>query len=166
MNRRNIVTGTAVVVFTFGLGLALAKANFTGTWVMDKSKSEGEIAATEQTMTITQDGDTLTLQNKMVTDQGEVLISDSYNINGKEVEFTQKRNERIGKGKRTAKWSADGNGFDSVEDITFETPDGEKITQHVTRKWVMAADGKSFTVELDAQGPNGSQHTKRYFVKK
>ena len=166
MNHRIIVTGTAVLVLALGLGMALAKANFTGTWVMDKSKSEGEIVATEQTMTITQDSDTLTLQNKIVTDQGELLISDSYTINGKEVDFTQKRNEIVGKGKRTAKWSADGNGFDSVEDITVESPDGQSITQHVTRKWVMTADGKSFTVELDSKGPNGSQHTKRLFVKK
>ena len=166
MNHRILVTGTAVLVFLLGSALALAKANFTGTWVMDKSKSEGNIVATEQTMTITQDGDTLTLQNKMVIDEGELLISDSYTLNGKEVEFTQKRNEIVGKGKRTAKWSADGNGFDSVEDITFETPDGQTLTQHVTRKWVMAADGKSFTVELENKGPNGSQRTKRFFVKK
>ena len=166
MSHRIIVTGTAILVLALGLGLALAKANFTGTWVMDKSKSEGNIVATEQTMTITQDGDTLTLQNKIVTDEGELLINDSYVINGKEVDFTQKRNEIIGKGKRTSKWSADGNGFDSVEDITFEAPDGQTLTQHVTRKWVMAADGKSFTVELDNKCPNGTQHTKRLFVKK
>jgi hypothetical protein len=166
MNYRIIVTGTAVLVLLLGLGSALAKANFTGTWVMDKSKSEGTIVATEQTMTITQDGEALTLQNKMVTDEGELLINDSYVINGKEVDFTQKRNEIIGKGKRTAKWSADGNGFESVEDITFESPDGQTLTQHVTRKWVLAADGKSFTVELENKGPNGSQHTKRLFVKK
>ena len=100
MSHRIIVTGTAILVLALGLGLALAKANFTGTWVMDKSKSEGNIVAAEQTMTITQDGDTLTLQNKMTTDEGELLINDSYVINGKEVDFTQKRNEIIGKGNK------------------------------------------------------------------
>ena len=166
MKSKIVMTSLVILALALGSGFAATKANFTGTWVMDKAKSEGVPDGVEQTMTLTQAGDTLTLENKIVSDQGNITINDTYNINGKEVEFSQKRNDVVGKGKRTSTWSADGNGFDSTEDIKFETPDGETITQHVTRKWILAADGKSFTVDLNATGPNGTSHTKRTFVKK
>jgi hypothetical protein len=166
MKRRMVIGSIAVSVLTLTLGIAAAKANFTGTWVMDKTKSEGLQPGVEQTMTITQAGDTLTLENKIVSEQGDLTVNDSYNIDGKEAPLTQKRNGQEVKGKRTAKWSADGNGFESVEELTVEAADGQTITQHITRKWVMSGDGKTFTIEMNIKGPNGEQTTKRTFVKK
>lgn len=145
---------------------ALAKPNFTGTWVMDKNRSEGIPAGAEQVMTLTQSDDKLDLNNKITTDAGENLVSDTYIINGKEVEFTQKVNDQESKGKRTSKWLADGSGFESSEEVTRQLGDGTTIKQQVTRKWVMTADGKSFTVDMTINGPNGTQQTKRVFVKK
>ena len=148
------------------LAFAAAKANFTGTWVMDSSRTEGVPAGVEQTMTLTQSEDKLVLENKINTGQGENTVKDTYIINGKEMEFTQKVNDQESKGKRTTKWLADGSGFESSEEIARQAPDGTQIAQQVTRKWVMAADGKSFTVEMSVKGPNGTQQTKRVFVKK
>ena len=155
-----------MLVFSLSLIFAAAKANFTGTWVMDKSKSEGVPPGVEQTMTLTQSEDKLILENKITTENGDTTVNDTYIINGKEVEFTQKVNDQESKGKRTSKWLADGSGFESSEEITREASDGTQITQQVTRKWVMGAEGKSFTVEMTVKGPNGTQHTKRTFVKK
>ena len=112
MKSKIVMISLVILAFALGSGFAAAKANFTGTWVMDKAKSEGVPDGVEQTMTLTQTGDTLTLENKIVSDQGNITINDTYNINGKEVEFSQKRNDVVGKGKRTSTWSADGNGFD------------------------------------------------------
>jgi hypothetical protein len=145
---------------------ASAKPDFTGTWVMDKSRSEGLPGGAEQTMTLTQSEDKLVLHNKITTEAGENVVNDTYIINGKEVAFTQKVNEQESKGKRTAKWLADGSGFESSEEVTRELSDGTTIKQEVTRKWVMAADGKTFTVEMTVKGPNGTQQNKRTFVKK
>jgi hypothetical protein len=155
-----------ILALSLSLVFAAAKANFAGTWVMDKSRSEGVPPGVEQTMTLTQSEDKLVLENKITTENGDILVNDSYIINGKEVEFTQKLNDQEFKGKRTSKWLADGSGFESSEEITREGGDGLKITQQVTRKWVMAAEGKTFTVEMTVKGPNGTQHTKRTFVKK
>jgi hypothetical protein len=167
MKHNLVKVSLTILLLAVSFAFASAKANFTGTWVMDRSKSQGVPDGVEQTMTLTQTGDTLTLENKIVSpQQGELTIKDSYNINGKETEVSQQRNETVVKGKRTSTWSADGNGFDSVDDLTFETADGQKVTQHITRKWVMAADGKSFTVDMHNKGPNGEQTTKRTFVKK
>jgi hypothetical protein len=154
------------LVLTGSLALAAAKANFSGTWVMDKSRSEGIPPNVEQTMTLTQVDDNLTMQNKIVTTEGDINISDTFAINGKEVEFTQKRNDEEIKGKRTSKWLADGNGFESNEESTVVGGDNLPITQQITRKWVMSADGKTFTVDLFGKTPNGDLHTKRIFVKK
>ena len=154
------------LVLTGSLALAAAKANFRGSWVMDKSRSEGIPPNVEQTMTLTQVDDNLTMQNKIVTTEGDINISDTFAINGKEVEFTQKRNDEEIKGKRTSKWLADGNGFESNEESTVVGGDNLPITQQITRKWVMSADGKTFTVDLFGKTPNGDLHTKRIFVKK
>jgi hypothetical protein len=148
------------------LALAATKANFSGTWVMDKSRSEGIPPNVEQTMTLTQVDDSLTLQNKIVTAEGNLNVSDTFTINGKEVEFTQKVNDEEIKGKRTSKWLADGNGFESNEEFTLVGGDNLPITQQITRKWVMSADGKTFTIDLFGKTPNGDLHTKRTFVKK
>jgi hypothetical protein len=161
-----VIISLATLILSTGLAFSAAKANFTGTWVMDKAKSEGVPGGAEQTMTITQTDDTLTLENKIVSDQGDLTVNDTYSINGKETALTQKRNGQEVKGKRTAKWSVDGNGFESSEELTLENADGETVTQQVTRKWIMAGDGKTFTIEMHVKGPNGEQTTKRLFVKK
>jgi len=155
-----------VLVLTVTQAMAAVKADFSGTWVMDASKTEGIPPNITQTMTLTQVDDKLTLQNKVTMPEGEINISDAFTINGKEGEFTQKVNDTEIKGKRTSKWSVDGNGFESNEEFTIEGADGQPITQQITRKWVMSADGKTFTVDLFGKGPNGDLHTKRTFVKK
>lgn len=166
MPRRIPLLTVMALVLTGGLAFTAAKVNFSGTWVMDKSRSEGIPPNVEQTMTLTQVDDNLTMQNKIVTAEGDININDSFTINGKEAEFTQKRNDEQIKGKRTSKWLADGSGFESNEEFTIEGNDGQPITQQITRKWVMSADGKTFTVDLFGKTPNGDLHTKRTFVKK
>ena len=160
------VTIATILALNLSLVFAAAKANFTGTWVMDKSRSEGVPPEVEQTMVLTQSDDKVILENKITRDGNVITVSDTYIINGKEVEFTQKVNDQESKGKRTSKWLADGSGFESSEELIRQAGDGTQVTQQVTRKWVMAADGKTFTVEMSVKGPNGTQQTKRVFVKK
>ncbi len=165
--KHRITSLTVTALFLTGsLAFAAAKANFSGTWVMDRSRSEGIPPNVEQTMTLTQADDNLIMQNKIVTAEGDININDSFTVNGKEVEFTQKRNNEEVKGKRTSKWLADGSGFESNEVFTVVGGDNLPITQQITRKWVMSADGKTFTVDLSGKTPNGDVHTKRTFVKK
>ena len=156
----------SALILTGSLAFAAAKADFSGTWVMDKTKSEGIPPNVEQTMTLSQLGDNLTMQNKIVTPEGDININDSFTINGKEVEFTQKRNDEEIKGKRTSKWLPENNSFESTEEFTILGGDNVPITQQITRKWVMSADGKTFTVDLIGKTPSGDVHTRRIFVKK
>lgn len=155
----------AAVALTLSFGGAAATADFSGTWVMDGSRSEGVPPDMEQTMTVRQTGDMLSVETKVVTDQGDQTIDASYSFDGKETLYTPKRGGAEGKGKRTVKWSADGNGFEATEEEKFDSPNGE-VTLQFTRKWQLLPDARTLIIELDVKGPNGPQHSRRTFVKK
>lgn len=166
MKRKITWGGAFALVLTMSLLSAAAKANFTGTWTLDKSRSEGLPPGMDQVMTVVQTDDKLNLETKVTTAEGEQAIADSYALTGQETEFTPRGGGGMtGKGKRTAKWSADGNGIDVSEEAVFETPEGP-VTVQVTRKWTMAADGKTLTIELTFKDPNDTKTSKRIFVKK
>ena len=165
MKRMLAVGSLAGIVLSLSVGIAAAKANFSGTWVMDKSRSEGVPPDMEQTMTVTQTDDTLNVETKVVSDQGDQTITGTYTFNGQETAYTPKRGGAEGRGKRTAKWTADGNGFEVAEEEQFDAPNGE-VTFQFARKWALLPDGKTLTIELEVKGPNGPQHSKRTFVKK
>lgn len=164
--RRLLTSGALVVIaMSFGASAGAATADFGGTWVMDRDRSEGVPPDMEQTMTVTQTADTLNVETKVVTDQGDQTVTAAYTFSGKETEYTPKRMGAEGKGKRTAKWTADGTGFEVAEEERFDSPDGE-VTLQFARKWMMLPDGRTLTIELEVKGPNGPQHSKRTFVKR
>ena len=167
MKRLVVTISVTVMMLAICVGaVAAQKPNFSGTWVMDRSRSIGMPAGMEQTMTITQTGDKIDLETKLVTAQGERIIKDSYTLDGKESDFTpQGPQGPQGKGKRKATWLPRGNGIVVNEDATV---DGEKgpIQTQLTRKWIMSPDGMTLTIDLYYDGPNGSYETKRIFMKK
>jgi hypothetical protein len=165
MKRALLIVGASVALLSTGIVVLAAKANFSGAWALDKSRSEGVPPDMEQTMTVQQTDDVLNVETKVVTDQGDQTLNSIYTLNGKETEYAPKRMGTEGKGKRVARWTQDGNGFAVTEEETFETPNGAATLQF-TRKWAMAADGKTLTIELDVKGPNGPQHSRRTFIKK
>lgn len=143
-----------------------AKVGFSGTWALDKAASEGLPPGMDQLMTVTHTGDKLSLETKLITEQGEQVVPDSYMLDGKEVEFTPKGlGGQTGKGKRTAKLGADGNSIEVSETATFDGPEGA-VTVQAMRKWVLSADGKTLKIDMTVDGPNGKQQLKRTFVRK
>src|SRR6476659_5736042 len=109
--RRQLLLITSVAL-TLGLVIVSAKADFNGSWTMDKSRTEGLPPDVEQTMTIKQTGDTLDVVTKVTADQGDQTVPVTYVLDGKEVEYKTTRQGLEGKGKRSAKWATDGNGFE------------------------------------------------------
>ena len=168
--KRKIAAGSVAAIVLVALSLVVAsavmKADFSGKWTMDKAKSEGVPPGMEQTMTITQTGDKIDLETKITGGpMGERVVKDSYTADGKETDFIpQGPQGAMGKGKRTAKWSADGAGVEVSETATLEGPNGPDEVS-ATRKWSLAADGKTLTIELTFSGEQGMQKTKRVFVK-
>lgn len=162
---KNIIA-MATVIVALCVTIAWAKADFSGTWILDKSNSEGLPPGMDQTMTVVQTGDKLSLDTKLITQEGERVVSDMYMLDGKEAEFTPKTpTGQAGKGKRTAKWSADGNGIEVSENSTFDGPEGP-VNVQMTRVWTLAADGKTLKIDITADGPQGKQQVKRTFTRK
>lgn len=140
------------------------KADFSGTWKLDAAKSTGLPPGMEQTMTVVQTGDIIKLETKVKGPQGEQTVPDSYAVDGRENDF-KPANAPNGKGKRTAKWNADASGIEVTEKAEIETPDGGTVTVEATRKWTLAPDGKTLTIEMKVKSPQGEQESKRIFVK-
>ena len=143
-----------------------AKVGFGGTWTLDKSNSEGLPPGMDQLMTVVQTGDKLSVETRLITEQGEQVVPDSYILDGKEVEFTPKTpGGQSGKGKRTAKLGTDGNSIEVSETATFDTPEGA-VNVQATRKWTLSPDGKTLKIDMTVDGPNGKQLLKRTFIRK
>jgi hypothetical protein len=163
--RRTLILSCLALILT--LGVALAKANFSGTWTLDTAKSEGLPPSIKaQTMTITQTEDKINIETTMTTDDGEVSDKATYTLDGKDAPYSPKLpNGLEGKGKRMAKWTADGTGIEVKEEATYDTPQGV-ITVQVDRKWSLSVDGKTLTIDMTINSPQGTQAIKRVLVKK
>ena len=143
---------------------SMGKADFSGVWSLDKSNSEGLPPGMDQLMTVVVTGDKLSLETKLITEQGEQEVADSYMLNRQEVEFSPKTPDgKTGKGKQTAKLG--GNSIDVSEQVTFDSPEGP-VTIQTTRKWTLSPDGKTLKIDMTVDGPNGKQTLKRTFIKK
>ena len=155
-----------VVALSVSAGTATQKPDFSGIWALDKSRSEGIPPSLDQTVKVVQSGDRIDVETKSVSDQGEQTINSSYKLDGKEAEVTLPGPMPgiTAKGKQTAKWSADGNGFESEDVGTFDTPYGP-ATIKTKRTWLLSADGQTLIIELTREGPI-SMKSKRVFVKK
>lgn len=148
------------VVFSF----AADKPNFSGTWVLDKNKSFSNPPGFDQTMTVTHNGDQIKIEGKQTTARGESPINESYTLDGKPTDFTPP-NPPNAKGRRKASWLPNNRGFIVEDEITVEAPSGP-TTQQITRKWLLAADGNTLTIDYYFDRPTGSGESKRVFVKK
>lgn len=166
MNRKVITSSVVFLLFAISLAVGAAKPNFTGTWEMDTNKSIGIPPGMKQTYTITHNGDKIDLEAKIVTQQGERLIKDSYTLDGKEMDFTpQGPSGPNGKGKRTATWMPNDRGVIISDVTTVDSPKGPATTQLV-RKWQLSPDGTTLIVDRYIDTPNGSGESRHIFVKK
>jgi hypothetical protein len=146
------------------LVVAANKPNFSGTWKLDKNKSFSNPPGFDQTMTITHSGDQIKIEGKQTTARGEFPINEIYTLDGKPADFTPP-NPPNAKGKRKASWLPNNRGFIVEDEITADSPNGP-TAQQITRKWLLATDGNTLTIDYYFDRPTGSGESKRVFVKK
>lgn len=163
--KKTILSIAVLAILALNLSVsAMVKTDFTGTWKLDAAKSTGLPPGMEQTMTVAQTGDTVKLETKVKGGpQGDQTVADGYTLDGKEVDF-KPSNAPDGKGKRIAKWSADGNGIEVNDKVTVETEQGD-VTIEYARKWTLSSGGGTLTIEIKVKTPQGEQETKRAFAK-
>lgn len=158
------------------LGLLLAcsatvsaqKLDFSGSWTMDRARSFGLPGNMNQTMSVTQSGDEITVETKLIQPGNERTQKDTYVLDGKERDFTPPlppnapANAPPPKGKRTAYWMPGNKGI-LVDDVTTaETPNGPTVTK-VTRKWTLS--NGELVIDMFVDNPNVSYEAKRVFKK-
>jgi hypothetical protein len=116
-------------------------------------------------MTITHNGEQITLVGKQKTARGENDLNESYTIDGKQTDFTPP-NPPNAKGKRKASWLPNNKGILIEDEIVSTSPEGQEVTQQITRKWQLSPDGSTLTIDYYFDGPRGSFESKRVFVRK
>lgn len=147
-----------------------AHPNFSGAWELDQSRSHSIPPDMKQTLTVKQEGDRVAVELKVVTPQGERVIKEDYTLDGKETEYTPPvppnapKDAPAPKGKRTARWMANGKGFIIEDEIVNPTPEGTE-TVLIARKWMQWPDG-TFSIETITERGGNAFNNKRVFVKK
>src|SRR5262245_53122318 len=157
-----------ITIAIFGLSvlaLAATKPDFTGTWKMDRARSFGLPADMTQVITITQKGDQIELETKLIQPNNERTVKDSITLDGKEYDYTPvvPPNQPPAKGKRTALWLPGDRGIQITDVTTAETPNGLVKTQTV-RKWTITNQGE-LVVDMYVDNPAVSYEAKRIFIK-
>jgi hypothetical protein len=162
---RKMLLMAATIMALSVIALAATKPNFSGTWNMDRARSFGLPGNMNQVLTITQTDDKIELETKLIQPGNERTVKDTYNLDGKEYEFTPPvaPNQPAEKGKRTVNWLPGDKGLTVTEVITAETPKGP-VTRQVVRKWTISGQGE-LVIDMYIDGPNGSFEAKRIFSK-
>ena len=166
MRQRLLTIIMAAALLIMGISAAAAqKADFSGTWTMDRGRSYGLPGNMNQILTITQTDDKIEVETKLIQPGNERTVKDTYNLDGKEYEFTPQAppNQTPPKGKRTVTWLPADKGIMVTDVTTAETPKGPATTQ-VVRKWTISSTGE-LVVDMFIDSPNGSFEAKRIYTK-
>lgn len=162
---RSIILFLAVSL-SFAAGGMVAKTGFSGTWLLDKKRSEGLPSGMNQIMTVIRSGNVIRVKTKLITEKGEQTVTDVYELNGREVEFSAEASGgATSRGRRVARWTSDGMGIEVHEVSTINTPKGQ-MTVETARRWALSPDSKSLAIKMTVKGPQGTQENKRLFVRK
>ena len=162
---KKILICVATIIGLTAVALAATKPNFSGTWTMDRARSFGLPGNMTQILTITQTDDKIELETKLIQPGNERSMKDTYNLDGKEHEFTPQAppNQTPPKGKRTVSWMPGDKGLMVTEVTVAETPKGP-VTSQVVRKWTITSQGE-LVIDMYIDNPNGSFEAKRIFTK-
>ena len=152
------------LLWVLSLTAAANKPNFTGAWTLDKNKSFSNPPGFDQNMIVTHAGDQIKIEGKITTARGDFPINESYPLDGTPVDFTPP-NPPNAKGKRKASWLPNHRGILVEDEVTADSPNGP-VTSQTTRKWLLAPDGNTLTIDYYFDGGGRSGESKRVFVKK
>lgn len=146
------------------LSFVAAKPNLSGTWKLDKDRSFSNAPGLDQTMTIVHNGDEVKLEAKVTVQGRETQVSETWMLDKQEHEFTPPGAPPGAKGKRKASWLPGDKGIMVEDETVVKTQSGE-VTQRTTRKYSLALDGATLTVDYFVDRGDQSFESKRVFTK-
>ena len=166
----------AIIIFTFAFGALSVgygqsgKVDFSGEWQLDTVRSTGLPPGISQLMTVKQEANRLDVKFRVSGGpDGERTLDDTYVVNGEAADFKPPimgGGGTVKSAKRTSKWASEGKGFDATEQAEIDGSEGP-ATVKATRSWRLSDDGKTLTIEMAVDAPNGETNkSKRVFTKK
>src|SRR5262245_4058534 len=164
MKIKAITAAILTLIVVLEIGFSSEKPDYSGTWVLDKERSFSNPPGFDQSMKVAQIADVIKLEGKQATAKGDTAISETYTLDGKEVDFTPAAGAPGSKGKRASSWLADGRSFVVSDTITTQSASGS-VTQQVIRKWRLSSDG-SLVIDYYFDGPKAQGESKRVFARK
>jgi len=134
---------------------AAEKPDFSGKWVLNENKSElgeGRFFSAPK-MTVTQDGNALTIERTRIGRDGqERTMSETVTLDGKE-NLLETENRKT---KSIATWSDDGTTLTIKSEMEFSRQ-GETFQMTRTEVWTMMEDGKSLKIQSDSSSGMGDR---------
>lgn len=140
------------------------KPSFSGEWKMDQERSFGLPPKQNQAIKVSQTGNQIDFEIRLINPDGESTIKDSYIVDGKERDFVPQGPAGPSpntKGKRTANWLPNGKGIAVDEQTATETPKGV-VNNKVTRRWTISTEGE-LVIDNYVDTAAVSYETKRIF---
>lgn len=132
---------TFAVICSLAVGVAEAAPNFSGTWTLNPAKGAnlGMMAAVQETITVAQTADKLTVEHAATFQGDTTKRTVNYDLTGKPVMNPAAMG---GDAETVAKWDGD-------KLVATWTSEGAIAGTKVTRSetWSLAADGQSLSVE-------------------
>lgn len=176
--KRNIVLAAIFSLFLFALSASAQTANYSGTWTLDVSKSKlGERnMIAEQTLTVVQTANDITITPKTKRNPppdgmgggggrggfGGGDNATTYSLDGKETKTEVEG--RMGKMPVTLSAKTEGGKLHLSSSSTFSGPNGE-MTITTKETWELSSDGKTLTINTERATPRGTDSTTRVFTK-
>jgi len=160
MEHKEMIRKLLSITFLLALPLASVfaqqKTDYSGTWKLNVSKSDFGVlpGPSSRTDVITHKDPTITNHVATEGDQGKLDYTVNYSTDGKEV--TNTVGERVSKS--TAKW--DGNNLVINTKLKFNDADVDIVST-----WVLAADGKTLTVNAHLSSSMGETDQKLVYEK-
>jgi hypothetical protein len=137
------------------LSFAAEKPDYTGKWTLNESKSElgegGSFSAIK--MSVTQEGNTLTIERTRTGRDGEERTnSETLTMDGKE-SINEGENR---KSTSTVTWSDDGTTM-TIKSVREFNRQGETMEMNSTEVWTLSEDGKTLKLQSDTSSGMGER---------
>ncbi|HXD30505.1 MAG TPA: hypothetical protein VN643_05295 [Pyrinomonadaceae bacterium] len=164
--KKSVLFCSLLLISVISIVSAFQKPSFVGDWKMDQERSFGLPPNQRQALKVSQAGDQIDFEIKLINPDGESTIKDSYIIDGKERDFVPQGPAGPvpnAKGKRSGNWLPNGRGIAVDEQTTTETPKGP-VTNKVTRRWTISPEGE-LVIDNYVDTATVSYETKRIFKK-
>ena len=140
-----------------------AHADFSGRWALDAGRSSGLPPGFDETLVVTQDGDTMQVASTLVTDARDRIVEYVWTLGAGEQDVPPSFPGITAKvSKRTARWTGD-RSLEVTDHVEGEGGGGP-VTVDVVRQLQLAENGQTIVVEQEQTVSGFTSRSHRVFT--